>query len=237
MNGFTPRRRRQRRQWLVLTTATAISAGFVLYGVLRACEDTHPAQRTAGSASSNPPSISPTLGVDWSWSDFHGVRLPSSPTDGPRDTHADLALGFTDTPSGGLLAAVNIAMRANLPAGQSIFEPTITRQMIGDGAATLLAALRLLDERQHHPQPGDSGPQQYASVLSGYRWLSYSPQEADVEVATADPIDGHYLASTRLHLTWLAGDWKLAAPPGGRWSQTNKPLASLDGYTSFPTGA
>ena len=73
------------------------------------------------------------------WSAYHGVELPSSPAAGPRDTTGGLASGFADTPLGALLAALNIAVRANAQWGPGIFGPTIRGQVTGPYAAALLA--------------------------------------------------------------------------------------------------
>lgn len=76
------------------------------------------------------------------WSDYHGVRLPSSPAAGPRDISGGLASGYSDTPLGALLAALNIAVRANAQWGPGIFGPTIRDQVTGPDAAALLASCR-----------------------------------------------------------------------------------------------
>ncbi len=73
------------------------------------------------------------------WSDYHGVKLPSSPAAGPRDTCGGLASGFADTPLGALLAALNIAVRANAQWGPGVFGPTIRDQVTGPDAAALLS--------------------------------------------------------------------------------------------------
>src|SRR5262245_15602943 len=52
-----------------------------------------------------------TAGTDLRWMAFHGIELPVSAQDGPRHARRGLVWGFTDTPSGALLAAVNIAVR------------------------------------------------------------------------------------------------------------------------------
>src|SRR5262249_14504728 len=87
---------------------------------------------SSGGASAAPRQVS--LG-GLRWSDFHGVRLPSSPADGPRETNGGLASGYSDTPLGALLAALNIAVRANAQWGPPIFGPTIRHQVTGPDAA------------------------------------------------------------------------------------------------------
>src|SRR6516225_1982842 len=56
-----------------------------------------------------------TAGTDLRWVDFHGIQLPVSAQDGPRHARRGLVWGFTDTPRGALLAAVNIGVRTASP--------------------------------------------------------------------------------------------------------------------------
>src|SRR6266404_8050346 len=76
--------------------------------------------RPSGSATA------PAAGVaGLRWVGFHGIALPVSPQDGPRDTRGGLAAGFTDTPTGALLAAINIGVRTAAQWGPAIYAPTI----------------------------------------------------------------------------------------------------------------
>jgi hypothetical protein len=74
------------------------------------------------------------------WSGYHGVQLPSSPAAGPHHTEHGVAWGFADTPLGALLAALNIAVRANAQWGPDVFVPTIGNQVTGPEADALLAS-------------------------------------------------------------------------------------------------
>jgi hypothetical protein len=172
------------------------------------------------------------------WSDYHGVRLPSSPAAGPRDTSGGLASGYSDTPLGVLLAALNIAVRANAQWGPGIFGPTIRDQMTGPDAAALLAGC----------QSGYAQASQTAHITGGaplgdayvieeaFRWVSYTPADATVDLVSAGPGSQGVTvrAVTQVQVTWDGADWKVVAPPGGDWGNSAAPLASLDGYTTFP---
>jgi hypothetical protein len=172
------------------------------------------------------------------WSDYHGVRLPSSPAAGPRDTSGGLASGYSDTPLGALLAALNIAVRANAQWGPGIFGPTIRDQMTGPDAAALLAGC----------QSAYAQASQAAHIIGGallgdayvteeaFRWVSYTPADATVDLVSAGPGSQGVTvrAATQVQVTWGGADWKVIAPPGGDWGNSAAPLASLDGYTIFP---
>ena len=158
--------------------------------------------------------------------------------DGPRDTRGGLASGFTDTPSGALLAAVNIAVRTAAQWGPPIYAPTITRQVTGPDQAALLhsqasdyAPLRAAA----HVRPGQPAGRGYA-VEAAYRFAAYAPAGATVDVVTAGPgSDGTtVLAATRIEVIWRRGDWRVVAPPGGDWANSATAISSLTGYRIFP---
>jgi len=172
------------------------------------------------------------------WADFHGIALPASPQDGPRDTRGGLASGFTDTPSGALLAAINIAVRTAAQWGPAIYAPTITRQVTGPDRAALLhnqaaAYGQLLASA--HVRPGQPIGCGYAAVAA-YRLAAYAPAGATVDVVTAGPgSDGTAaLAATRIEVIWRRGDWRVVAPPGGDWANSATAISSLTGYRIFP---
>ncbi|GAA1837743.1 hypothetical protein GCM10009735_86300 [Actinomadura chokoriensis] len=174
-----------------------------------------------------------------SWRDYHGVLLPYSAHDGPRDTEGGLAAGFARTPRGALLAAVHIAVRAGMQWGTEVFGPTIQRQVIGPDTDVLMDSTRETYEK-HRGDRRDGEPlgRGYV-VLEGFRWLGYSPAVASVDLLSAGPGDSDVTvrAVTRLQLRWQDGDWRVVAPPGGTWAGTAAPIKSLDGYVRFPHGS
>lgn len=169
------------------------------------------------------------------WTDFHGVRLPSSPLAGPRRVEGELARGFADTQLGALLAAVNIAVRANGLWGPGVFGPTINGQVTGPDTAALLAACQASYDQSAAAVTG--GPPAGIHVTEqAFRRVSWSPSGASVDLVSAAPDSNGQavLAVTRVQVTWDGADWKVIAPPGGDWGNTAAPLASLAGYTLFP---
>ncbi len=198
------------------------------------------ASRPVRSPAHAPPRA-PAAAVDAAglrWASFHGMRLPVSPADGPRRIRGGLAAGFTDTPTGALLAAVNIAVRTAFLWGPAIFEPTISRQVTGPGAAALLrgqaGAYQQLRAAAHVPagQPIGRG---YATEAA-YRLIRYNPASAAFDVVTAGPGPNGItvLTATRIAVIWRGGDWRVVAPPGGDWQTAAVTISSLSGYTPFP---
>jgi hypothetical protein len=170
------------------------------------------------------------------WTSFHGIELPTSPTAGPHHTRGGLASGFTDTPRGALLAAVNIAVRTAADWGPGIFRPTITSQVTGPNARKLLRAdIRSYAQARRSTRGRPSQPA--AAVEEAYRFLAYSPAKATIDLVTAGPEpDGNpVLVATRLRVIWRHGDWRLVAPPAGNWAKASTQISSLAGYTIFPS--
>ena len=172
------------------------------------------------------------------WSGYHGIQLPSSPAAGPHHTANGLAWGFADTPLGALLAALNIAVRANAQWGPDVFVPTIGDQVTGPDAAALLASC----------QAGYGQASQAAHITGGqplgnarvteeaFRWMGWTPADATADLVSAGPDSRGVTirASTRVEVRWQGGDWRVVAPPGGDWGNAAARLSSLAGYTIFP---
>jgi hypothetical protein len=172
------------------------------------------------------------------WTDFHGIELPVSPSAGPHHIRDGLAWGFTDTPMGALLAAVNIGVRANAQWGPHIFGPAIRSQVTGPGTAALLAACQASYDQASRAQGITSGqPLGPADVTeAAFRWVTYSPVGVTIDIVSVGPAGQGRTARavTRIEAVWLGGDWRLIAPPGGDWGNSAAPLTSLAGYTRFP---
>ncbi len=175
------------------------------------------------------------------WADFHGVELPVSRSAGPRDVRRGLAAGFADSPLGALLAAVNIAVRANAQWGPGIFGPTIRHQVTGPGTAALLSACRSSYGRASQAA-GVSGGKPLGRVFvaeEAFRWVAYTRSDATVDIVSAGPGgDGSTVrAVTRIEVVWSGRDWRVIAPPGGDWGNSAAALTSITGYTRFPNPA
>ena len=172
------------------------------------------------------------------WAAFYGIPLPVSSSAGPRHQHGGLAWGYTDTPLGALLAAVNIGVRANAQWGPGIFGPTIRRQVTGPAKAALLATCQASYQQQRQAAGVPDGqPLGRAYVTeAAFRWVSYSPVAATVDLVSAGPdAQGATVrAVTQIGLTWSGTDWQVIAPLGGDWGNSAAPLPSLHGYTLFP---
>jgi hypothetical protein len=235
----TPARRAPRRAWLAAVVLIAVAGAGLALAVTSRGGSPGPGRPAAPAppAASGPrlPSVS-LAGLRWS--DYHGIRLPSSPAAGPRHTRNGLAWGFTDTPLGALLAALHIAVRANAQWGPDVFAPTIQDQVTGPDAAALLASCQAgygQASQAAHITGGQPLGNAYVTE-QGFRWDAYTPADATVDLVSAGTGSGGVTirASTRIEVVWQGGDWRVVAPPGGDWGNAAARLSSLAGYTIFP---
>jgi len=197
-----------------------------------------PSAAPASSVATTVPQLPQVSLTGLRWSDYHGVELPSSPSAGPHDIGSGLASGYSDTPLGALLAALNIAVRANAQWGPGIFGPTIRDQVTGPDAAALLVGCQSAYS-QAATAAHINGGQPLGDVLvteQAFRWVLYTPADATVDLVSAGPGSqgATVRAVTQVQVTWDGTDWKVIAPPGGDWGNSAAPLASLGGYTIFP---
>jgi hypothetical protein len=234
---------------VLLAVAAGAVAGVLLAGHHRAPGTGGHSARPPAPAASPAPAATGTPGTaeqtdpptDLSglrWSYYHGVMLPYSLTDGPRDTAAGLASGYSDTPAGALIAAVNIGVRASDQWGPAVYTTTIQNQVTGPDAAALLSTTQA-DYAQAAAAAhitGGAGLGNAYVTEEAYRWVSYSPAYAVADIVSAGPgPQGTTVrASTTIGLIWSGGDWRLIAPPAGNWANEAHELTSLAGYTIFP---
>jgi hypothetical protein len=237
---------RRRRRFAVAVIALLMAAAMLLHGHAQPRHVKPAPTPTAKTAHPRPdhrplvqkPDTSLAAAAqNLTWVSFHGMQLPVSASAGPRHTRGGLASGFADIPQGALLAAINIGVRTAAQWGTAIFKPTITRQVTGPDTSALLRAevtayaqLRAAAK----VRPGQPAGQGYAAE-TGYRFVAWSPAAATVDVVTAGPgaTGTTVLASTRIEVVWLGGDWRVVAPPGGNWANAANAITSLAGYTLF----
>ena len=240
--------RRTFRRRLVLAAAVAATAAVaaMLYqrapgGAAGPAPAARPSSTPAAQPSARLPAVPSRPAVSVAgvrMANFHGVMLPVSAADGPRDRHRGLSSGYSDTPLGAVLAAVNIAVRATPQFGPRIFRPTIARQVTGPDTPALLASCAsAYDQAARAANVGYGQPLGRVFVAeAGFRLVAWTPAQATVDIASTGPgPQGMTVrAATRVGLEWLAGDWRVVAPPGGDWAAAAAELPSLDGFTRFP---
>jgi hypothetical protein len=234
------RRNRRRRELAFILAVAFVLAGIAFSHHASAHRDVqkHTSEARTTRKTSAPREAATAEGSDLNWIDFYGIALPVSTRDGPHHTRGGLAWGFSDTPRGALLAAVNIAVRTAAQWGPAIYEPTIRNQVTGPDASALLqadagayAALRAAA----HVRPGQPAGRGSA-VEAAYRFVAYAPASATVDIVTEGPgaAGAAVLTVTRIEVTWLRRDWRVIGPADGTWASSAMAVSTLTGYTTFP---
>ncbi len=216
--------------------AMAVALFSLLAGIIVAVlpHGTRTSHSPSAVASASPLSpVTPTLDLPGiHWTDYQGYQLPVSSQAGPKDTSGDLASGFADTPTGALLAVINIAARTAWQFGPAVFGPTIQDQVTGPYQAQMLSA----DQDAYATGAGQAANVVARSVIAGYQWAGYTPGDATVDIAESGPAgDGsNVYVATQVEAQWLNGDWRVVAPPGGDWANSAVQIPSINGYLTFP---
>ncbi len=237
-----PPRRRRARPGLITAAALAAAAVITVVVFYRPASGQAPGQppprpTDAGRVPARAPD-SPAPGTvstaGWHAVALDGTVVPASGQAGPWQGPWPLAAGFADTPSGAVLAAVNIAVRTSGQLGPAIFTATITRQVTGPGAQALLAGAwqDYAQASGQHPPATPGGPAGAADASPrAFRLLSWTPAAADVEVLAAADGRGAVIG---LQVQWQGGDWRLLAPPGGNFAASAVRTADLSAFTLLP---
>jgi hypothetical protein len=161
----------------------------------------------------------PPNGITWQIIDT--VALPFSDSAGPSQVTEGIPSGFAHTPTGALVALVQIDFR-------HLIEPNFVAVTTADVANTtgraeffrLVKAGRLANPA--HPAPGT-----YLQ-LAGFEFVSYTSSNAVIQLLTART-DGTYQVST-LSVTWDGTDWQLVLQPNGTDSPNQQIVASPVGF-------
>jgi hypothetical protein len=229
-------RRRRLMVWLALLLLL-IGIGLSRHAPVKLTHPPAPGPAPSFTPASKKPGTVTAADAGVTWTGFRGIALPASARNGPRHTSGGLAWGFTDTPRGALLAAVNIAVRTAASWGPAVYGPTIRYQVTGPDTAalaqadatawaTLRAAARTRPARAAAPG---------TAAIVGYRFESWTPAAGLVDVVTRAPRTGGgtVLAATAIRVAWQHGDWRVLAPSGGTWASSAAAVSSLAGFTPF----
>ena len=152
------------------------------------------------------PSSSPPAGTQWAT--VGSMQVPQAPDlYGPQRTHGVFNTCFAHSPSGALLAALNLWAEGTAAAPSQVF------QKLAVGAPKNLGNNSRLDA---------SGPVQ----LAFYKYDSYTPSRAVVDVVIKGA-QGR-LVAINTPMTWNGSDWKYIFPPNG-----TPPLEAIQDTTGY----
>jgi hypothetical protein len=228
-----------RPRWLVPVIATGVLAALAVWviaspgQILRAGSHHHPVTKQAASSPSIPSSSattspssldqsvpdSPPPGVTWQIID--SVALPFSAGAGPASVVDGIPSGFAHTPTGALVAMVQIDFR-------HLIEPNFVAVTQADVANTPgRAKFFNLVEADGLTNPANPEPGTYLQ-LAGFQFVSYATSTAVIQLLTARP-DGSYQVST-LSVAWDGNDWQLVLQADGTDSPNQQIVSSPVGF-------
>jgi hypothetical protein len=251
MTGFTTKQYTDRRRppwlWPVVVLAAvivvAVVVGFSLSdgGGPPAAQQGTPAPTSAGSAPPPPPPAGPAGGADSGsthqpndpnyltavpaglrFQDVGGLTLPFSPVDGPLRVNGPIAAGYSHTPQGAVIAAMQLAQRI---AFGPDYRQVVGEQVTGDPSVKAT----IINYRATHPQ---DNPAQLAAELAppvGFRVETYTPDRATVVLLNHPGSNAGGFVAGRGAVVWSDGDWKVPVDS----PTTSSPVTDTTGYTLF----
>jgi hypothetical protein len=173
------------------------------------------------------------------WVQANGMRLPISDHDGPVEMRQGRARGFSRTPAGAVLAAVNLTARVAPHVGPTVFGPTISEQVTGVDKDTFATGVAADYQRlwQKETVPTGASLPTFGQVR-GYRIEAATPTSAAVHLLMTGPRPGGGSLSMdfRTELSWINNDWHLLAPPNGQWIAVATQVTDTGGYQLFDQG-
>ncbi len=163
------------------------------------------------------------------WERYRGLALPSSPLSGPVGGTGSVSRCFAHTPTGALIAAMQISSRAlYAPDWRSVAEYQL---LPGAGTDEFVTRMTSLVGTAH---PGLVRDVVGLLQPAGFKFLAYSPEQAVIALAFASEGNAR-LQSAVYTVVWGGHDWLLQAQPDGTVSALPQRPESLDGFV--PWGA
>ncbi|MGW6728762.1 hypothetical protein ACWF9G_22920 [Nocardia sp. NPDC055029] len=132
------------------------------------------------------------------WRKWQGVALPIGAKDGPKRTDV-AATGYSRTPQGAALAAIQHSVRLGLAPDDSWAKIAAQSLAEGPGKNEWVLSRPLVSIKKTDPT--------VAPKIAGYKITSWAPERAALTVYTTYP-DASVLATDTV-VVWIAEDWRL----------------------------
>ncbi|MFI6998457.1 hypothetical protein [Nocardia sp. NPDC050175] len=162
------------------------------------------------------------------WQRVYGASVPFSTSDGPARIEDGLAVGYSHTPQGAVLAAAQITYRLNArPADRDLY---VTQVRV---SAQQIAAYDKALSGNKLPEQQPEKVTKYFVASDAFKVDDYADDLAIVRLASrGQVVDGKQSwAAIRLVMVWDAGDWRLK-PSTSNTAQTEY-IESLGGWTKW----
>lgn len=224
---FAPKKWWQRRAFLVATGAAFFAIGALTLPLFLAVNTSQESATdlSSATATAGAPSVPSTTAAkgslvpqipdpakspsdaDWltaapqgiSWQRVDGVPLPFSSSDGPTRIDGAVAEGYTHSPQGAALAAIQIGMRM-------IYSPDFTSVVTRQTAITNTERDQLIQARTSQPSINSDAVLAATMQPVGFKIGAYSDTDATIYYAYRGQGQNHRIA--RMAVTWIDGDWK-----------------------------
>lgn len=177
--------------------AAAATASVAVLLAVTGCGSSHKAVHPDKPA---PPDLT-SAPANVRWVTYQGVSLPVSTKDGPTKI-GDAASGFSRTPQGAAMAAINLPIRVTLAPDDSWAKQAAT-SLVSDHAkdAWVLARAQVkLDGTDRTVIPR----------INGYKITSWTQDRSVVTVFATYPDNS--IAGSDTTVAWTGGDWRLQLP-------------------------
>lgn len=134
-----------------------------------------------------------------SWQRVDGVPLPFSGSDGPSRIDGAIAQGYTRTPQGAVIAAIQIGMRL-------IFSPDFESVVSRQTAVTDSERQQLITARSSSPSIDAVSVNASTLQPAAFKIGAYTDTDATIYFAYPAATGTYRIA--RMAVTWSGGDWK-----------------------------
>lgn len=153
----------------------------------------------------------------------HGLQLPFSPVDGPRRVDGPVAAGYSHTPQGAALAAVQLVARL-------LYAPDYQQVVQQQSVIPSPVQSQLVAYRNSRTQASDSDLAATVARTVAFKVDSFTPDQATIDVAfpNVNGAPGTYVTGPYT-VDWSGGDWKITDSSNSQSSTVN----SLPGYTTW----
>ncbi|MBF6253913.1 hypothetical protein IU414_18330 [Nocardia farcinica] len=137
-----------------------------------------------------------------SWQRVEGVPLPFSASDGPSRIDGAVAAGYSHTPQGAAIAALQISMRI-------LYSPDYARILDAQAAISDGDRQQILTARSTQPRLDPVAVQASTVQPAGFKIGAYTGDAATVYYAYPRPSGSYRIA--RQAVVWRDGDWRYSS--------------------------
>ena len=163
----------------------------------------------------------PVSGPETEWEVFHGAVLPTSVDHGPAIVEGDVARCYSHTPTGALIAASQFGPRSLISLD--------TRAVVEAGSVDGPGQAQLIEDMERTGPIEQVAPGDFCQT-AGFRFISYTPDEAIMSVAAKCP-GGFQLREVSTQ--WVDGDWKVVLDDSGSSVSSVSTINSLSDLTKW----